>query len=261
MEHTSTLISCLLPAGNSPEQMARAILCYQQQTWQQKELLVIDSGLHDLAPLLEDIPETELQHIRTDPALAGDTGSLKNIGLQKARGDVVIHWDPAAWHHPERMRHQLAHFEEDGIRINWFSAVLLHLDDPELVHHPYIDAPKSGCTGSLMHANSPEKRYPERHKHPDRAFLANWDLSKAQQLDAGFAWLIIHGLAGDKRNRRRFMAGLRSSTGDAARLIWLKLRGRDSLAHPRFRLNERERDSFQKYLKESQKLGVLTSIS
>ncbi len=261
MEQGSTLVSCLLPVASTPERLARAILCYQQQIWEHKELVVIDGGKMDLAPLLEDIPTGELQYIRTGADIDRDIISLKNIGLEMARGAHIIHWDPGDWHHPERIHHQMAHFG-DGIEVNWMSGTLLHIDHPELVHHPYADSPKAGYAGSLMHINDPEKRYAAALRgQPDRAFLSQWDPSLARQLSMDYAWLLVRGLAGDKRNRRRFLAGLRGSSGDMARLIWLRMRGRDRLSHPRFRLTSEARDSFQKYLHESGKLGIIASIS
>jgi hypothetical protein len=260
MEQDTKLVSCLLLADSSPHQTARAVLCYQRQTWQQKELIVIDNGLQNLSPLLEDIPETELQYIKVPPGTSDGFGSMKNRGLDEARGEFVIHWDPADWHHPGRIRHQLARFEE-GVQINWLSTMLLHLDHPEFVHHPYRYHPKAGYTGSFMHVNDPSKRYPASHRKPDQAFLENWDASRVCQLDPDYSWLVIHGMKGDNRNRRRFQAGLRQRPGDAARLLWLKMRGRNRLAHPRFRLSLLEKESFQKYLQESRKLGALASIT
>ncbi len=260
MEKTAKLVSCLLPAGDSPAHTARAILCYQRQTWQHKELIVLDNGLQDLTPLLEDIPDSELRYVHMPPGTFASHASLKNRGLDEAGGDYVIHWDPSDWHHPDRIRYQIAGFE-DGVQISWLSAVLLHIDHPEFVHHPYKDQSKSGYMGSLMHVNDPQKRYPDNHSKSEKAFLDKWDPAVTGMLDTEYSWLMIHGMTGDNKNRRRFLAGLRGNSGDAARLLWLKMRGRNRLAHSRFRLSDLERDSFQKYLQESSRLGVLTSIS
>ncbi len=266
MEQKRALVSCLLPAGADAAQLARAILCYQQQTWKDKELIVIDDKTRDFGPLLEDIPSGELQYVRTGTGnsdgtdMGRDLARIKNPGLEKAAGEFVIHWDASDWHHPERIRHQVAGMDGD-VRVSWLAGTLLHVDHPELVHHPYVHTPKAGYGGSLIHVNDPAKRYPLEQRDPDRAFLSLWDADEARIMDASHAWLIIRSLHGDSRNRRRFYAGLRKGTGDLTRWMWLRLRGRDRLSHPRFRLPAQAQESFRRYLQESRKLGLITSIA
>ncbi len=247
-------------AGGNPAHTARAILCYQQQSWENRELVVVDYGSRDLTPLLEDIPADELLYLRNDKFEGNPVGLLKNLGIDAARGDYIIHWHESDWHHPDRIRRQMRLIEE-GAAINWLSGTLLHLDHPEMVHHPYVDLPKSGYTASLMHVNDNMKRYPEKHRHPDRAFISTWEMSVARKVDPGASWLIVRGLGGGNRDRKRFLSGLRNSSSDIARLAWLRLRGRDRLEHPRFHLTSKARESFQLYLKESRALGLITAIS
>lgn len=247
-------------AGGNPAHTARAILCYQQQSWKNRELVIVDYGSRDLSPLLEDIPADELLYIRNNTFEGNSDGLLKNLGIDAARGDCIIHWNESDWHHPDRIRRQIRLIEE-GTAINWLSGTLLHLDQPDMVHHPYVDLPKSGYTGSLMHVNDPDKRYPEKHRHPDRAFISAWDISDARKVDPGASWLIVRGLGTGNRERKRFLSGLRNRSSDIARLAWLRLRGRSRLEHTRFHLSRKERESFQLYLKESRALGLITSIS
>jgi len=266
MEQKRALVSCLLPTGTNAGQLARAILCYQQQTWKDKELIVIDDKPWDLSPLLEDIPTGELRYIRTGTGSSDDTdhgddaAGIKNMGLENATGEFVIHWDASDWHHPERIRHQVAVMDGD-VKISWMAGTLLHIDHPELVHHPYVHTPKAGYGGSLIHVNDPAKRYPLDQRDPDRAFLSLWDTDEARKMDVSYAWLMVRSLQGDSRNRRRFYAGLRKGTGDFTRWMWLKLRGHDRLTHPRFRLSAEAQESFRRYLQESRKLGLITSIA
>ncbi len=246
--------------GQHPEKAARAILCYQHQTWKEKELIIVDSGYQDLSPLLEDISSGELNYIRHTPDDKKNMCQLKNIGMDHASGGYIIHWDESDWHHPDRIARQML-MMGDETELCWLGSTLLHMDHPEFVHHPYVSTPKSGYVGSLLHRNRENKRYPHRHRQPDRAFLTQWDLEKARQLDPENAWLIIRSMSGTMRERRHFLAGLRGSTRNIARLAWLKLRGRNRLSHPLFHLSAEARDGFQRYLRESQSLGLITSIS
>ena len=248
-------------AGTDPQKSARAILCYQQQSWEQKELIVIDNGITDLSPLLEDITTDELRYIKKPNN--NSRANLKNLGLDHADGDYVIHWDVLDWHHPDRICEQwdaIAAAEDNEYSL--LGSTLLHLDHPEFVHHPMIDSPTDGYSGSLMHRNRIGLRYPAKKRNPDRAFFKLWSDAKGKKLNIEHAHLVVRSLdSGDPASRRRFTSGFQGNAGDVARSAWIALRGKNVLSHRRFRLCSQQRDSFQRFLKESQKLGLITSIS
>ncbi len=262
MPQKTSLVSCLLIAGMQYERTARAIYCYQQQDWNEKELILIDYGSQDLTPLLEDMPPDQWQYIRRPPEDKQTPGAMKNTGLDYAKGAYIIHWNENDWHHPERIRHQADTLME-GYDICWLGGTLIHLDHPEFVHHPYVDKPSKGYIGSMMYRNHPEMRFDERKKDPDPLFLSGWETSRRKQIDIARHWLLIRSVSGETRSKvyKRFLSGYRNTAGDLTGLAWLKIRGKDVVSHSRFKLTPEARESFQRYLRVSGELGLITSIS
>ncbi len=260
------LVSCLLMAGSHPDFTARAIFCYQQQSWPSKELVIVGHEYRDIAPLLEDIPSQEICHISpsTEEKITEDKikpGKLKNMGLDQAGGTYIIHWDEQDWHHPERIRKQTELMLE-GYDACWLAGALLHLDHPEYAHHPRLDLPSGGYTRSLMHRNDPEIRFNEKKRVSEPAFFSQWKEKKSFQIASDHSWLIVRSVRGESKSApyKRFLSGLRNSPKNFSQLAWLKLRGRQVVSHPQFKLSDQEKESFHLYLKESQKLGLITSI-
>ena len=255
----SPLISCLMTTGNNPLLTTRAVLCYQAQNWKNKELVVVDNGGHDLTPILEDIPDKGYRYFRCPEKKGIHPGELINYGLDRANGQFIIHWNENDWHHPHRISLQMSVFDT-SISISWLSGTLLHMDNPELVHHPYADLTRNGYFASMIHRNNPGIRFPERGKKAEYQFISKWDDKEVKIANPELYWLIVRTMTGGIRERRRFLSGIRKNTGDIAWLAWLKLRGRNILSHPRFTLQDDARRSFQRYFQESQKLGLITSV-
>lgn len=263
MSQNNPMVSCILVAGAEPRRVARAVYCYQQQNWEHKELVVIDCGSQDLSPLLDDIATGEVRYLRPENGEKQSLAKLRNTGLDHAGGELVALWGENDWHHPDRIAVQ-AEMLTQGVDICWLSSTLMHLDHPEFVHHPYVGMPPGGYTGSLMHRNGPEMRYPSVKKDSDRAFVSLWDENKRKQCGPDRAYLLVRSFSGgsDMRDYKQFLKGIRSgSKKDLARHIWLKVRGKSRFLHRRFKLGATEKQSFHQYLVESAKLGALRSVS
>ncbi len=262
MSHDSPLTSCLMPSGNNPASAARAVLCFQQQLWPNKELVIIDYDRETITPLLDDLPDKELQYIRYTEDKITSPGAVWNKALEHAKGEFVIHWEPSDWHHPDRINRQ-AGLLLDGYQGSRILGTLLHLDHPDFVHHPYVDLPSGGYSGSMMYRNRDSIRYPVKKTRNDHLFLSQWDKGEIALMESDLSWLIVRTLSGERRSRayKKFISGYRNSAGDLARLAWVKLRGRNMVSHPRFRLSLQARESFTRYLRESKEFGLITSIS
>ncbi|MEX0681325.1 MAG: hypothetical protein WD097_08085 [Balneolales bacterium] len=266
MTHDLPLTSCLMISDGRREYTARAIYCFQQQNWPCKELVIIDRGEEDLSPLLEDVPASELRYIRRPQDVSNKDASLKNFGLSHTTGRFVANWKETDWYHPDRLRCQ-AEILMQGFNACWMSVAILHLDHPEYVHHPYIDFPSGGYAESLMFRKMDKVRYPDNSKYPDSALLSallsEWGESECKQLDATYDRLIVRSLEGDtkSKNYKKFLSGYRNRIVDMALWAWLRIRGRSKVSHNRFKLSPEARASFQQYLNESHRLGIIKSVS
>ena len=262
MSQDSPLVSCLLIASNDYARVARSVHCYQLQNWQHKELVIVEHGTEDITPLLEGLPSDEIRHIRYNKMDDVSLASKLNMALEHANGSFAALWGESDWHHPERIPFQVEKLM-DGADLCRFEGTLLHLDHPGFVHHPYLHFPSGGYFENVMFRSKPGIRFPESKKEVFRNFVSLWDDEKVKTIDVQYSWLIVRDLEGEtgSKSHKRFLKGFRDNTKDLALLTWLKLRGRNTVTHQRFKLSTDARSSFYLYLKESQKLGLIDSLS
>src|SRR6185503_12423723 len=93
-------VSCLMVAQESRALMARrAIKAFIQQTWKDKDLVVVTEGYWN--PDLSGVEKVQLISI---PLLRDITlGDLRNLGTARCRGDFVAQWDDDDVSHPKRL--------------------------------------------------------------------------------------------------------------------------------------------------------------
>ncbi|QDU73721.1 Glycosyl transferase family 2 [Bremerella volcania] len=147
-------VSCIMVTGHKPERRRLAevaIGCFNQQTWPDRELVIVNEG----EPF--NLPGERL--VPTGATL----GELRNLGLSNADGDLIIQWDDDDWYHPDRIRVQAEAWKPGH-------AVILN--------HEIICDMTSGqalvCTvgfpGSILHEAQTTARYETLRKGEDSVF-------------------------------------------------------------------------------------------
>ena len=101
-------ISCLMVTKNRSSLAQRAIRCFQQQTYQNRELLIVDDGEDDtLKEWTKELHDDRIVYVRL-PAENQTLGELRNIAVERASGTYVTQWDDDDLSDPERLHIQLA---------------------------------------------------------------------------------------------------------------------------------------------------------
>jgi glycosyltransferase involved in cell wall biosynthesis len=91
-----------MPTYNRRRFVPAAIEQFRRQDWPAKELIVVDDGMDAVRDLVPDDPF--ITYLRLDPRSA--VGRKRNIACDRARGDLIAHWDDDDWHAPSRLRLQ-----------------------------------------------------------------------------------------------------------------------------------------------------------
>ncbi|HEV2914380.1 MAG TPA: glycosyltransferase [Pyrinomonadaceae bacterium] len=90
------LVSCILTTGNRMPFLKQAIKYFQNQTYANKELIVVDDGLEPAEAL---IPEDErIKYLRLDGHVP--LGTKLNIGIENSRGEIIQKLDDDDYYHP-----------------------------------------------------------------------------------------------------------------------------------------------------------------
>ena len=108
------LISCLCPTKNHPNIVKKAIDCFNNQTYPNKELILVTDELN---PYLKELEKFTLKkfgckivpsdNIKLFCAPHGTKiGGLRSISVEKASGEYVATWDDDDVHHRDRITTQ-----------------------------------------------------------------------------------------------------------------------------------------------------------
>jgi glycosyltransferase involved in cell wall biosynthesis len=96
------LISCIMPTYNRRSFIGLALAGFRQQTYRNRELIVVDDGTESIADLVRDEPG--VRYFRVSGRLR--IGAKRNRACAEARGELIAHWDDDDWYAPDRLARQ-----------------------------------------------------------------------------------------------------------------------------------------------------------
>lgn len=100
------LISCLMVTRRRFELAKLAIKCFQDQSYTNKELIIIDYDENDnLTQYINQLADDTIRHIPIEPR-EQTLGELRNFSLENASGDYVCTWDDDDLANPKRLEMQ-----------------------------------------------------------------------------------------------------------------------------------------------------------
>lgn len=253
------MVSCLMVTADRPRLCRRAVLCYNRQTYSNRELVVVDDGEQDLSPAFGIVPEDELTYIQLPSERNHVLGRLRNVALNAASGTFLTQWDDDDWYHPKRIERQVQ-VMRDGYDACCLCGTLMHVDSPKFVHRPYIGYLPDGVPGTIMHRRDPKIRYPRIRREEDTEYLKEWRKKRYALLSPSDTHLFIRCFHGSNTwGKNHFLRRIRNTIIDAVAYGWYRYIRRDLFRHPRFQLSENDRQSFELYLQDSARFGLLMS--
>lgn len=113
---TPPKVSCILPTGLGDKFVDAAVECFLDQTYEgETELVAVDNS---------DEPQDWLKPLGTYVrSKRMPVGALRNLGIQRATGDVICIWDEDDWHAPDRVVEQVKRLQESGKAVTGWHAV------------------------------------------------------------------------------------------------------------------------------------------
>jgi len=97
------LVSCLLLTRGRGRFAALAVEQFLHQDYRPAELIVIDDGAEPVADLV--CRDERVRYIRLEARMSA--GARRNLACEQARGGIIVHWDDAVWHAPQRILYLL----------------------------------------------------------------------------------------------------------------------------------------------------------
>ncbi len=110
-----SLVSILIPAYNAERTIAQTIKSAIAQTWQRKEIIVVDDGSTDAT--LTAARQLESESVRVVASKNQGPAAARNLALQLSRGDYIQYLDADDLLAPDKIERQLTALREvDGPR-------------------------------------------------------------------------------------------------------------------------------------------------
>jgi len=106
---TKELVSCLCITSNSPAVISKSIACYRSQTYVDKEMIIVyqSSVSEDTVHFLRSIKDTDIQTYEITSTNRLTLGELRNISIEKSKGEYLCIWDDDDWYHDQRIELQV----------------------------------------------------------------------------------------------------------------------------------------------------------
>ena len=244
--------------GNRKHIARRAVKCFLEQTYPNKELVVLDDGNEDYSDIFNEIPADDVHYFRIEKQAGLYLGGLRNMLLDRATGDYLAKWDDDDWYHPDRIAIQ-AECLQQGFDACWLSSTLMHIDTKEHTQLPFIGGLPDGVPGTIMHVNSRRIRYPNSMKGEDTIYQKEWMQLKWKKLPETYSHLFIRCYHGNNTwGENHFNRRSRNSIKDLMMYFWFKYIIKDLRKNPKFRLRADSAKAMQIYLDDSRELNLLT---
>ena len=107
-------VSCLLPTRDRRQWIPAALIHFQRQTWEQRELLVIDDGEDDISDLIP-ADDPRIRYLRLGGPMT--LGAKRNLCCEEATGDILVHWDDDDWMADRRLSYQVGQLTAAGVEV------------------------------------------------------------------------------------------------------------------------------------------------
>lgn len=159
--------------------LPNAVRAFCEQTYptDRRELVVVTD-----TPLEGDCEGYSIRIINATPGTI--LGQLRNVGLNNARGSLVIQWDDDDYSHPTRMASQVqAHIERPGLPV-FLKRQLTYCPRTDVAFMREFPDRQFPCIpGTILHENSPSRRYPPWDNHDDTEFAQLWPIREWSVID------------------------------------------------------------------------------
>ncbi len=138
----------------------RAVECFRSQTYENKKLLIWETGGRRTFGYQWNLPDNE--HVTEDipDFTIGELRNRANGWMYASDADIMIHWDDDDWSHPNRIAEQVALLQASGKQVVGYRDMLFWRDGKEfLAQYSKEDAGIEQLPGKAWLYSNNDPRY------------------------------------------------------------------------------------------------------
>jgi len=114
------MVSCIMPTWNRRRFIRAALDCWNKQTYENRELIILDDGQEEISDLLPD--DKRIRYLKLDEKVT--TGKKRNLCCEMAKGPLICHFDDDDYSEPDRIFDQVKRIQASGLHITGYSTIL-----------------------------------------------------------------------------------------------------------------------------------------
>lgn len=121
-------VTCVIPTGDRPQFLQQALQCFREQTYADRELIVVDDGAEPVERMVVGQPHTRYIRLRNRSPI----GTKLNIGIEYARGSIIQKLDDDDYYGPDFLAaatQALPSVRRDKAVVAWCCYLALTLPD------------------------------------------------------------------------------------------------------------------------------------
>jgi glycosyltransferase involved in cell wall biosynthesis len=169
---TFPLISVICPTYRRPQYLPTAIRCFFQQTYPNKEMIIVDDdGLWEAGSVARLTGcDDRVTMLRLDSKTS--TGTKRNLGAEAAIGSIVCNFDDDDFSHPHRLEDQFQRLLRSGKAVTGYCRTI-RFDEASRELYTGVNGPPyfvSGTSQMYMKAWWELYPYPDATRGEDSVF-------------------------------------------------------------------------------------------
>lgn len=158
---------------NRLEMAKAAIECFLSQTYENKELVIVNSGSElyrkNLQTFIDYQKSDKIKHVLRNKRHGETVGDLRNCSLNNATGDYLCTWDDDDLFSRQRIESQVFFLEKYNADYCMFKNFIIRLHNGDKYAVNY----EKGFEPSILY-KKPKFLYPSLNKHEDSYFIAEF---------------------------------------------------------------------------------------
>jgi glycosyltransferase involved in cell wall biosynthesis len=149
------LVSCVIVTRNRRPFVAKALQYFRAQTYENRELIVVDDGTTSVEKLCAAPDVRYVRLTRSTP-----TGEKLNLGIERARGRILQKWDDDDYYGPHFLSTAVSHLQprRGNVVVAWCCFGVFIAGDPQL----YFSGHGWHAGGTLCFRRALWERHPFR---------------------------------------------------------------------------------------------------
>lgn len=111
------LVSAIMPTRGRPQYAQEALGCFLSQTYQDRELVIVDDADDPSFPEGVNLPGVHYHQMRKRLTI----GAKRNLACSRASEGVIVHWDDDDWSAPERIEDQVTRLIDSNVGLTGYN--------------------------------------------------------------------------------------------------------------------------------------------